>query len=159
LTLGTLLGTGANISTLGVQGDRGSPSEDPGGLDSLGIGSVKVGVRAPIGSGERGDCRISGADLGDSAGLVLLLFRLTWMCGSGADGGAANERFSETLASRRGRKREPPPRSCAIRLRSWLRYSDGTVSNSVSSRGTQAMTSVKVHATSNSFSIYRPSEL
>lgn len=118
-----------------------------------------MGVRAPIGSGERGDCRISGADLGDSAGLVLLLFRLTWMCGSGADGGAANGRFSETLASRRGRKREPPPRSCAIRLRSWLRYSDGTVSNSVSSRGTQAMTSVKVHATSNSFSIYRPSKL
>src|SRR5205085_9418871 len=98
-------------------------------------------------------------DLEDSVGLVVLLSPLTWMCGSGVGGGGANERFSETLASRRGRKREPPPRSCAIRLRSWLRYSDGTVSNSVSSRGTQAMTSVKVHATSNNFSIYRPSKL
>lgn len=118
-----------------------------------------MGVRAPIGIGETGGCRISGADLEGSVGLVVLLSLLTWMCGNGVGGGAANERFSETLASKRGRKREPPPRSCAIRLRSWLRYSDGTVSNSVSSRGTQAMTSVKVHATSNSFSIYRPSKL
>jgi hypothetical protein len=130
-----LLGTGANISILGIQGDRGSPSEDPGGLGPLGIASVKVGVRAPIGIGDTGGGRISGADLEDWVGLVVLLSLLTWMCGSGV-GGAANERFSETLASRRGRKREPPPRSCAIRLRSWLRYSDGTVSNSVSSRGT-----------------------
>ena len=37
MTLGTLLGTGANTSALGVQGDKGSPSEDPGGLDPLGI--------------------------------------------------------------------------------------------------------------------------
>ena len=159
MTLGALLGTGANISTLGVQGDRGSPSEDPGGLGPLGIGSVKVGVSAPRGIGERGDSRISGADLEDSAGLMVLISRLNWICGSGAGGGAANVRFSETLASRRGRKREPPPRSCAIRLRSWVRYSDGTVSNSVSSKGTQAMTSAKVHAMSNSFSIYRPSQL
>jgi hypothetical protein len=60
-----LLGTGANISTLGVQGDRDSPSEDPVGLGPLGIGSVKVGVRAPIGIGEWGDGRINGADLED----------------------------------------------------------------------------------------------
>jgi hypothetical protein len=113
-----------------------APSEDSGGLDPLGIGSVKVGVRALVGIGERGDCRVSGADLKDSVGLVVWVSPLAWLSGSRVGGGAANGRFSETLVSRRGRKREPPPRSCAIRLRSWLRYSDGTVSYSVSSRGT-----------------------
>lgn len=69
-TLGTLLGTGANISTFGVHGERDRASEEPGGLGPLGIGSVKLGVKAPIGMGEMGEGRIKGAELDDSSGLA-----------------------------------------------------------------------------------------
>jgi hypothetical protein len=69
-SLGTLLGTGANISTFGVHGESDSASEEPGGLGPLGIGSVKLGVKAPIGMGEMGEGRIKGAELEDPAGLA-----------------------------------------------------------------------------------------
>jgi hypothetical protein len=76
---------------------------------------VKLGVKARI--GDMGEGRIKGAELEDSAGLVVSLSCLMWICGSGVGVGATiNGRFSETLATRRGRKREPPPRSCEIKL-------------------------------------------
>jgi hypothetical protein len=84
-----------------------------------------------------GDGRIGGADCDDSAGLVAPLSSLTLICGSGVGVGATiNGKFSETLATRRGRKREPPPRNWEIRLSNLLRQSEGMVSSSEVSRGT-----------------------
>lgn len=62
-------------------------------------------------------------------------------------------RISDIFASSSGRKREPPPRRFEIRLKNWLRYSDGPTSKMPLSKGTQAMTSVTVQATSKIFSI------
>ena len=117
------------------------------------MGSVKLGVKLPNVTGEIGEGRNSGAECEDSDGLVAPCSCFTRICGSGVGLGAMNGRFSETFANKRGRKREPPPRSCAMRLSSWLRQSEGTRSTSDPSRGTQAITSVRVQAMSNSFSI------
>ena len=57
------------------------------------------------------------------------------------------------LVMTRGRKRDSPPRRVEIRVSSWLRYSCGPGSNFRDSMGTQDITSMRVQATSKTFSI------
>ena len=87
------------------------------------MGSVKLGVNVPP-IGEMGGGCISGADLEESAGLFALscltVLGMDDICGIGG-GLVINGRFSETLARSRGRKREPPPRNCEMRVRSCWR--------------------------------------
>ena len=82
------------------------------------LGSVK-GVSALIVMGEIGDGPIIVAEREDPTGLGTLpglrACGIRWM------GAATRGRFSATLASRRGRYRDPPPRSWDIRLSNWLR--------------------------------------
>ena len=61
------------MSTFGVHGDNDSASEDPRGFGPLGIGSEKLGVKAPIAAGEVGEGRIGGAECDEPAGLAALL--------------------------------------------------------------------------------------
>ncbi len=60
---------------------------------------------------------------------------------------------SRILAMTRGKKRDSPPRRVEIRVSRELRYSCGPGSNFRDSRGTHDMTSMRVQATSKTFSI------
>ncbi len=62
-------------------------------------------------------------------------------------------RVSRILATTRGRKRDSPPRRVEMRVRSELRYSWGPGSNLRDSSGTHDITSMRVQATSKTFSI------
>ena len=60
---------------------------------------------------------------------------------------------SRILAATMGRKRDSPPRRVEMRVRRELRYSWGPGSKVRDSRGTQDITSMRVQATSKTFSI------
>ena len=61
---------------------------------------------------------------------------------------------SRTLAITKGRKRDSPPRRVEMRVSRELRYSWGPGSNLRDSSGTHDITSMRVQATSKTFSIY-----
>jgi|SRR5271155_2678547 len=116
--LGTLLGIGAAtcgapIGVIPLPVATGLNPENVSGVSWTGTAGVYV---------EMGDCPASVVDCEDVVGLIelseysCLMLRGVWWMGVAIEG-----RFSDTLASRSGRKREAPPRRREIRLRNWLR--------------------------------------